>query len=100
MTSRTGTVRTAFAALVLAAGLVTMAGPALADVPLAPATADPVYLDNEPIQASPLAVVLGWLTGSGSANPLLPPGTTGSGPGSSNCQLGVVAGCYVPGGPH
>ncbi|MVU76614.1 hypothetical protein GPX89_05065 [Nocardia sp. ET3-3] len=94
MTSKTWVLRTGFAVVAFAAALAA-AGPATAGIPLGPSSsaADPVYLDNEPVQASPLAVFLGWALGSasrataapipntgsfggtGSANPLLPPGT-------------------------
>ncbi|MEC3914980.1 hypothetical protein [Nocardia sp. CDC160] len=95
--------RTGFAAVAMAAALAA-AGPAAADIPLTPF--DPATGDVVPVAATgdglPLGTgSLGFLSpflGTGSANPLLPPGTTGSGPGSSNCQLVGVAGCYVPGG--
>ncbi|MFJ9370720.1 hypothetical protein ACIRRA_40760 [Nocardia sp. NPDC101769] len=93
MISKTRAVRTGFAALVLAAGLLAVAGPATAEIPLTPMSPATSETPRAPATAEPILDL-------GSSNPFLPVGTTGSGPGSSNCQLGIVAGCYVPGGPH
>ncbi|MEV6097782.1 hypothetical protein [Nocardia sp. NPDC051981] len=43
MNTKNRTVRAGFAALALAAGLVAVAGPAAAEIPLTPATADPIW---------------------------------------------------------
>lgn len=66
MISKTGAVRTGFATLTLAAALAA-AGPAAADVPLTPATADPVYLDPNNATPTPLGALLTGSSDAGSS---------------------------------